>query len=110
MGMNAYTPDHWVILELTPAGKETWYRLFAGWYGGYLGSDSWRVNSGITKLIDKEDHYEVYGHSGSCYKCYKSAEGTSGYMESILAGFQKDAEGKATIEIVPVTSVIDVLK
>ena len=77
------TPDYWCIIKIP--NKEPFYKVFATWNGGYLGSDSWRANSGIEKVIDKESHYEIIGFSGSVYKCYKTAYGTTSYGDSILA-------------------------
>ena len=75
-------PDYWCIINIP--NKEPIYKVFATWKGGYLGSDSWRANSGIEKVIDKETYYEIIGFSGSIYKCYKTAYGTTSYGNSIL--------------------------
>lgn len=98
--MGMYSPDKWVVLRITQTDGEVWFRLFAGWYGGYASGDSWRANSGITKIVDKGELYEVYGESGSCYYCYKTAEGLSGYMDSVLYGYQQSAlEQGANVEL-----------
>ena len=76
------TPDYWCIIKMP--NKEPFYKVFATWKGGYLGSDSWRANSGIEKVIDKETYYEIIGFSGSIYKCYKTSYGTTSYGNSIL--------------------------
>ena len=75
-------PDYWCIIKIP--NKEPIYKVFATWKGGYLGSDSWRANSGIEKVIDKETYYEIIGFSDSVYKCYKTAYGTTSYGNSIL--------------------------
>ena len=75
-------PDYWCIIKMQY--KEPIYKVFATWKGGYLGSDSWRANSGIKKVIDKETHYEIVGFSGSFYKCYKTSYGTTSYGDNIL--------------------------
>ena len=75
-------PDYWCIIKMQY--KEPIYKVFATWKGGYLGSDSWRANSGIKNVIDKETHYEIIGLSGSFYKCYKTAYGTTSYGDNIL--------------------------
>lgn len=77
-------PDYWCIIKIP--NKEPIYKIFATWKGGYLGSDSWKANSGIEKVIDKETYYEIIGLSGSVYKCYKTAYGTTSYGNSILVG------------------------
>ena len=63
-----YTPDNWIIFYTKELDL---YKILAGWSGGYLGGDAWRINSGIVSIEEKGDHYLIYGNSGSCYKCYK---------------------------------------
>lgn len=93
-----YTPDRWVIVKIN--GNDPHYRVFATWYGGYLGSDSWRMNSGITKVSEDDDYYHFEGSSGSVYHCHKQARGISGYGSSVLnAMIEKQNDLK--IEIVP---------
>ena len=58
-----YTPDKWLLIKVN--GENPHYRVFASWYGGYLGSDSWRMNSGITKVTENNDSYLFEGESGS---------------------------------------------
>jgi hypothetical protein len=70
-----HTPDHWVIIHLN--GKDPHYRVLGGWYGGYLGSDSWRLNSGITQCIEEDEYWLFIGSSGSTYACHKDTYGLS---------------------------------
>lgn len=86
-----YNPDKWVIVKIT-SKKETHYRVLAGWFGGYLNGDSWRMNSGITKVEDKDSHYLFHGYSNSIYKCSKNSYGTNSLMASIIAQAQKEKE------------------
>lgn len=58
-------PDNWVVIFLN--GSEPHYKILAGWSGGYAQGDSWRLNSGITKVEETESAYSFYGSSGSCY-------------------------------------------
>jgi len=67
MKSNQYKPDNWVVLKTS----DNIYKVLAGWSGGYLSSDSWRISSGIQKVEDDKDHWLFIGHSGSIYKCYK---------------------------------------
>ena len=99
--MSEYSPDRWVVVKIvTP--KERLYKVFACWYGGYAGSDSWKLNSGITRATFQNDCYEFDGHSGSVYTCRKGAYGTNGYGGGVLGGFiDKAASQGATIEIMP---------
>lgn len=83
--MSKYSPDNWVVIFLN--GDDPHYRVLVGWSGGYLTGDSWRMNSGITRVekttetfnINDRTHvaeyYNFYGSSGSCYKCNKEAYG-----------------------------------
>jgi hypothetical protein len=66
--MSEYRPDNWVVLKITYK-TETVYKVLAGWSGGYLDGDSWRMNSGITKVEKGSTTWKFYGSSGSCYEC-----------------------------------------
>lgn len=70
-----YQPDNWVILKVQPDEYTApFYRVLAGWSGGYLDGDSWRLNSGIDEIKEDGDYYLFIGASGSTYKCHKNAE------------------------------------
>lgn len=87
--MSEYTPDRWVVLEITSEKLGTIRKVFAGWYGGWAGSDSWKLNSGITNIrMDDEGWYEFEGYSGSTYSCHINGHGMSGYMAQILANWR----------------------
>lgn len=96
--MSDYTPDRWVVVKIT-TDKETLYKVFACFFGGYLGSDSWQLNSGIVKVELINDCYEFHGTSGSVYRCYKNSYGTNGYGGSVLANFIHKADYE--IKILP---------
>lgn len=89
--MSNYTPDRWVVLEfVTP--HETIRKVFAGWYGGFTGSDSWKLNSGIENTHMVDGVYAFEGYSGSTYYCHPHGYGMSGYQTNILTGWIEDAE------------------
>lgn len=69
--MSTYCPDNWVVIFLN--GDDPHYRILAGWSGGYLSGDSWRMNSGIARVEEDEYYFNFYGSSGSCYQCHKNA-------------------------------------
>ena len=69
--MTEYTCDNWVVIKMK--GDDPHYRLLVGTSGGYLDGDSWRMNSGITRVEDDGDYYNFYGSSGSCYSCGKES-------------------------------------
>ena len=99
--MNDYTPDRWVIIKITTETDHL-YKVLACWYGGYTGSDSWRVNSGIMQAELIDQHWQFSGHSGSIYSCHQSAYGTSGYGSGVLQNFINRAQDRgATVEIMP---------
>lgn len=91
--MSNYKPNKWVILKMTYP-KEVIYKVLASWYGGYLGSDSWKLNSGITKIKEELEGYEVQGYSGSTYYCSKGAEGMSNYTRAVLQGWLDELTSK----------------
>jgi hypothetical protein len=69
-------PDAWVIIEVkTPAGQ--FQKILAGWTGGYLYGDSWRMSSPMKELNIKvnQDFFTVETDSGSCYTLWKSRQG-----------------------------------
>lgn len=86
--MSIYTPDAWNIVSFTSNGEKV-DKVFAGWYGGYTGSDSWKMSSGIVKIEETDNAYLVHNYSGSIYTCYKNAERLTGLMASIYASWEK---------------------
>ena len=71
--MSNYFPDNWVVIKLK--GDDPHYRVLAGWFGGYTTGDSWRMNSGITKVEENDRTYYFSGSSGSIYACDKQSYG-----------------------------------
>jgi hypothetical protein len=88
--VSKYTPDKWVIIEIDHEGKKT-KKILSSWYGGWAGSDSWRLSSGITEVEELEDSYIIKSESGSVYTCFKGRYGMSSYSMSILESFKKQA-------------------
>lgn len=87
-----YYPDRWVVIQITSAEHGTIEKVLAGWYGGYLGSNSWKLNSGNTKVVEYPNRFEFTGHSGSVYVCYKSCYGLSNLTANILEQFKESAD------------------
>jgi len=74
--MTDYNPDNWVVIKIK--SDDPHYRVLAGWSGsrygcGYTTGDSWRMDSGITRVKDAGDRFNFYGSSGSCYSCHKES-------------------------------------
>jgi hypothetical protein len=92
---NNYTPDCWVIVEVkfNDTG-ESERKILSSWYGGYLGSDSWRLSSGIVKIIEHKNYYEIHNSSGSVYNCNKACIGMSGYTMGIYENFKRQLAEK----------------
>lgn len=65
------TPDNWAVIRIDN-GTETLYKVLAGWSGGYTTGDSWRLNSGVSRMETDGDYYLFYGYSGSVYRCHKN--------------------------------------
>ena len=88
--MSEYNPDKWLLVKLTNTNtNKSHYRVFACWYGGSLGSDSWKMTSGIVKVTENLDYYFFEGTSGSLYSCRKGCYGASGYGSDVLSGLIK---------------------
>ena len=85
-------PDSYILIKINVKenneNKEvgSTLKLYSSWFGGYLGSDEWRLNSGIRKVeksikISEENEeypiYKVYGYSQTIYEVGKNVGGTS---------------------------------
>ena len=88
--MSEYIPDKWVVIEIAMEGT-TVQRILSSWYGGFAGSNSWRLSSGTTEVEELEDSYIIKNESGSVYTCYKRRYGMSSYTAGILEDFKKQA-------------------
>ena len=100
--MREYNPDKWVMLKFNHNG-EVIYKVLASWYGGFATGDSWKLNSGVTKIEEDGQLYRFHGSSGSVYQCHKATYGMSGYTMGVPSSFQKqvdETEG-VTLEMLP---------
>lgn len=80
-----YTPNKWVVIHV----KETdIYKVLAGWSGGYLDGDSWRMSSGITNVSVDGDYFMIENDSGSVYKCHKDSRGMNSLSSNIYMGIE----------------------
>lgn len=78
-----YIPDGWNIIEHRTDATD--YYVFASWSGSYLYGDSWKRNSGITKVEEDGDDYLFHGYTGSVYRCSKGSEGRiTAYNRGVL--------------------------
>jgi hypothetical protein len=94
--MSDYTPDRWVVVKIT-TDKEPLYKVFACWFGGFAGSDSWQMNSGIKSVEEDESYFMFNGYSGSVYRCHKNTYGTNSYGSGVLQNFIDKSDYKIEI-------------
>ena len=102
--MSDYIPDRWVVVKISGYEDRSTpvYKVFACWYGGYAGSDSWKLNSGITKATLEGFVYSFEGSSGSVYECHKDSYGYNMYGGSVLNNMiEKSKEHGIEIEVLP---------
>ena len=97
-----YIPDKWLVVKISSDKTPALYKVFACWYGGWAGSDSWKLNSGITKVTEDGSCYLFDGSSGSTYACHKRNYGANMYGLGVLENMIKNAETNGIkIEILP---------
>ncbi len=96
--MREYNPDKWVMLKFIHNGSVI-YKILATFYGGYLSGDSWKLNSGCTKIEEDGQCFLFHGSSGSVYRCHKNAYGMGGYTSGVYASFQKEVAGADDVEM-----------
>jgi hypothetical protein len=100
--MSIYNPDKWIVVHITGKNIPPIDKVFACWYGGYAGADSWKLNSGITKVTLEGNIYSFEGYSGSVYVCHKDCYGTNMYGSGVLETMTENAKKKGiSIEILP---------
>lgn len=105
-----YAPDSWKIVKLTnKENGDVHHRIIAGWTGGYLQGSSWKISSGIEKITDEVDFWNVPNTSGSVYFLYKGREYLSGYVASIYDNLAKTAED-VTMDLVQIDEIINQYK
>lgn len=92
--MAVYTPDRWVVIDITSDTGTKIRKVLGAWYGGFAKGDSWRLNSGVTEVKEDGDWFIFVGYSGSEYRCHKNCEGTSMMSASILSNLMTQAESR----------------
>lgn len=104
------TPDTWIIVEISNEGQKL-HKVLAGWRGGWIGQETWQLNSGIVKIYDKTDHWEIIGYSGSVYHCYKDSCGFSGITKNIFNRmFEKSKLLDVSVHEVNVENILELYK
>ena len=100
----SYIPDRWVVIKISgyKDHPEPIYKVFACWYGGFAGADSWKLNSGITSVTQEGRVYSFMGASGSVYECHEDSYGTNFYGGGVLDHLIKSGtENGLEIEVLP---------
>ncbi len=95
-------PDKWLMVKITMIETdEVLYKIFASWYGGFMGSNSWRMNSGVTKVTEDDKFFYFAGHSGSLYQCDKQSYGANWFCQGVLNDYIERSKHLADIQILP---------
>jgi hypothetical protein len=95
--MSEYRPDRWVVVEFDSPKHGIYRKVLASWYGGFAGSDTWKLSSGVTNVEDKGNYWLVHNESGSKYYCHKEAEGLSSLSYSIYCELESQSEVKVSL-------------
>lgn len=101
--MSTYTPDVWVIIEIESVEFGKIHKVLAGWYGGFAGSNSWKISSGIESITNDGEKYIMPQSSGSTYICYPNCEKTSMLTHGIFSSLETQAaesNGSFTVKII----------
>jgi hypothetical protein len=78
-----HRPDGWVLGKFNGDLK-----VFCSWSGGYLGSDSWRLNSKV-RTVDMDEGTFVINSGGSEYRLSPDGYGRINvYTSGTLGGFE----------------------
>jgi hypothetical protein len=95
-----YTPDRWELVKITK-GTHSYYRVLAGWAGGFTTGASWKLSSGVNEIEKDDEAYHFHNASGSVYSCRFNSRGLTGLTASVLSNFQAElAADDTTIEVV----------
>jgi len=110
--MSDYYPEKWAILRITSPDNPLIDKVVGSWYGGFGGGDEWRMNSGIEKIVDAGDFYDIVGYSGSVYHCRKGCEGMSAYTEIVMNNMATQLEegGLGMMRVINIKEAIDGLE
>lgn len=89
--MSTYNPDRWALLYVKyPDEPEEVVRVYSGNYGGFAGSNTWKLSSEVEVTEVEGDLMKFTTASGSVYTCHKNCYGMSGYMAGVYESIYKD--------------------
>lgn len=99
--MSYYTPDYWVLIELSgPKIATPVKKVLAGWQGGWTGSDSWRLSSGVISVETTEAAWLFKNTSGSVYFCGKNNQRFNMMTRGIFNEFQGMESSGVTVKLI----------
>jgi hypothetical protein len=67
-------------------------KLFRSYDGGFAIGEQWMLNSGCTKIIYRDDYYQVYGYSDSMYYIRNEQGHLNRYTSSVYRSIIKKLE------------------
>jgi hypothetical protein len=107
--MADYYPDKWMLVEIESPDNGKVTKVMASWYGGFAGSNSWKLSSGVTKITKEGKIYAFLNDSGSTYYCHEDAYGASMYTHSVYLGFEEQLKnaGAGSIRILDEDKVME---
>lgn len=88
-----YQPDVWQLVKIQlNDGSPVMYKVLAGWYGGYGGSDAWKLSSACLRAdLEMETGCIVFhNESGSQYRGTPHGRRFSGLTGNIYQHLVKD--------------------
>jgi hypothetical protein len=100
MSSKVYSPDKWVMIEITSKEHGVVRKILGSWYGGFAGSNSWQLSSGNLFSIEHKDHWEFPQASGSTYMCSKHAEGMSMHTMGVFNKWKSESNDDYSVIIV----------
>ena len=108
--MSNYQPDMWAIVQFKRPDQEPTFKVFGSWYGGYLGSDSWRLSSGVISIVNNKKYYEIHNESGSVYVCGYTNYGMSGYSSGVYFNIKSDLDSICELKMLSIEEVINLIE
>jgi hypothetical protein len=114
--MSEYYPDKWVLVKLVSPVFGTVYKILGSWYGGFGGSNAWKLSSGFQDSVLSSKNGKVYTFpqsSGSVYSCHAETYGMSMYTSGILAYSENRLAALndgSSISVVPEKDIAEVIK
>lgn len=114
--MREYTPDSWVpvLIESEEHGKI--YKILCSWYGGFAGSDYWKLSSGVESInVEQGETQRILTMPQSSGSVYRVGEHThvSSLMHAQFSHWAKRAEepdAKFTIKMITVEELLEAFK